>query len=135
MGKRIFSVLYWDNDMNIARVYEMDDKNFPDFISLVNEVNREISTPDDIVDFLKEKAVLLEKPVISTDVGDISSIIKHNVNGIIVKPGNIEQLTDAIIRILDESTYNQFISGVKKEKTIILSDRTDFQILEKVIDN
>jgi glycosyltransferase involved in cell wall biosynthesis len=41
------------------------------------------------------------KPVITTAVGDMANYMKHEQTSIIVEPGNVDQITDAMIRIID----------------------------------
>lgn len=50
------------------------------------------------------EAMVLEKPVVATNVGGIPEIVKDGVNGFLVPPENSHQLAGAIIRLLrDES--------------------------------
>ena len=143
--KVVMTGLFIENDRELILDFMAENKlnkyiTLPGFVPDLNKYILDskvvvLPTYRDYFPLLLLEAVILEKPVISTDVGDISSIIAHNINGIIVAPGNIQQLTDAIIRIFDESTYNQFIIGAKKKKAKILSDRGDFQKLEQIIDN
>lgn len=39
-------------------------------------------------------------PVVATNVGDNPTMVKNGVNGYLVEPGNTQQLTDAILKIL-----------------------------------
>lgn len=39
-------------------------------------------------------------PIISTNVGSIEDAVKDDYNGIIINPGNIDMLTDSIIRLI-----------------------------------
>ncbi len=55
------------------------------------------------VSILEAMSCLL--PVISTDAGGIPEIVKDGYNGIIVKPGDIEAIKDAVIKLVsDEET-------------------------------
>jgi D-inositol-3-phosphate glycosyltransferase len=45
------------------------------------------------------------KPVIASNTGGLASIIDHEINGLLVDPGNVEQLTDALNSLL-ENSYN-----------------------------
>ncbi len=132
-----------DKELILNFVTENKLDNYVTFAGFVPDLTKYIldskvvvlPTYRDYFPLLLMEAVALEKPVISTNVGDICSIITHNFNGIIVEPGNVQQLTDAIIHILDEATYCQFITNTKKTKATLLLDQTDFKKLEQVIDN
>lgn len=80
------------------------------------------------------EALLLERPIIATKVGDIPNIVIHNKNGFLVEPGNILQLSEAIGQILDEKQYARFKGNVKEVKAQILSQSDDYQILRYLID-
>lgn len=48
------------------------------------------------------------RPVIATDTGGVSSAVRHHENGLIVRPGDIDSLADAMIELLsDPSTARQ----------------------------
>lgn len=42
-------------------------------------------------------------PVISTNVGGIPEIVKNNINGFLIEPGNIEQLNSTILHFVNKS--------------------------------
>jgi len=46
------------------------------------------------------EAMACETPVIASRVGGTPEIIKDDINGVLVEPKNVEQLADAIVRIL-----------------------------------
>ncbi|MDA8338472.1 MAG: glycosyltransferase, partial [Nitrospiraceae bacterium] len=46
------------------------------------------------------EAMSMEKPVVGTNVGGVSEVIKDGVNGYLVEPNNPHELADAIIKIL-----------------------------------
>lgn len=93
-----------------------------------------LPTYRDYFPLLLLEAVILEKPVICTNVGDFSSIITHNKNGIFIDPGDVRQLTDAILAILDQENYGRFLAGAKQQKTELLLDISDYKNLEQAID-
>ena len=80
------------------------------------------------------EALLLERPVIATKVGDIPNMVIHNNNGFLIEPGNIGQLTEAIDRILDEKEYERLKAGTRLMKLDLLSQSDDYQILRQVIE-
>jgi len=47
------------------------------------------------------EAMSFSKPVISCPVGGIPEIVKNNENGILVEPGNLEELKNAILTFID----------------------------------
>ena len=48
-------------------------------------------------------------PVVATDVGGISKVIEHGINGLIVRPRNPEELAEAVIKLLtDEKLRKEF---------------------------
>lgn len=93
-----------------------------------------LPTYRDYFPLLLMEAVTLEKPVICTGVGDIRSIIADNKNGIVINPGNVEQLKDAILTILDDNNYDRFLAGAKQHKRELLFDTiNDYEKLEQAI--
>lgn len=80
------------------------------------------------------EALLLERPVIATKVGDIPNLVIDNETGLLIEPGDIRQLTNAIFRILDEREYNRLKAGIRVMKHEILSHTDDYQILKQAID-
>ncbi|WP_242038793.1 glycosyltransferase family 4 protein [Anabaena lutea] len=51
------------------------------------------------------EAMAWELPVIVTPVGGISEIVIHGENGLIVKPGNIEQLSNGINSLIENENF------------------------------
>ena len=51
------------------------------------------------------------KPVIGTNVGGISDAIKNNVNGILVKPNDMNATAEAIIRLFSNKILYQKLSS------------------------
>jgi len=47
------------------------------------------------------EAMAAEVPVIATNVGDVADIVIHGKTGLIVQPGNVQQLTNSILEILE----------------------------------
>ena len=79
------------------------------------------------------EAIMLERPVICTDVGDIRSVVTHDKNGILFRPGDVEKLTEAITTVLDPERYNQFVKGAIERKAELLSGGSDYEKLDKII--
>jgi len=56
--------------------------------------------------------VLLEslatgKPVIATNVGGISEVVKDGVNGFLVKPRHAEEITDALLKLKNDGALRE----------------------------
>ncbi|HPF44449.1 MAG TPA: glycosyltransferase family 4 protein [Syntrophomonadaceae bacterium] len=60
------------------------------------------------------EAMATNTPVIVSDVGGLSEIVQDGVNGIKVKPGSIDELADAIIKVL---TDENLAARLKKNGT------------------
>lgn len=76
-------------------------------------------------------------PVIGTNAGGIPDIIDHNSNGLLVTPGNPQQLADAIMHIAqDEELRQEFIAqGQEKLKLFDISYTANqyVDVYEKVL--
>lgn len=78
------------------------------------------------------EALASRKPVISTNVGAIAQVIEHEVNGLFVEPGNIEQLADAIKTLLDNKYQSVTLAQRGYEKvSMYFSSKT---MADKYID-
>jgi len=55
------------------------------------------------------EAMVAEVPVITTPVGDVTDIIRHGETGILVEPGNIKALAEAILTILQDKNLKRKI--------------------------
>ncbi len=55
------------------------------------------------------RGMLLKRPIITTDIGAMPSIINNGIHGFLVKPGDTQQLSDAIKKLyLDNRMCRQF---------------------------
>ncbi|RCK74558.1 MAG: Glycosyl transferase, group 1 [Ignavibacteriae bacterium] len=57
-----------------------------------------------------------DKPVIVTDVGGLSEVVKNNLTGYVVQPENPENLASAIMKFYNENKEPVFTENVIKEK-------------------
>ena len=57
-----------------------------------------------------------DKPVITTDVGGLKECVFNNKTGFLVKPKDINTLSQAIIKFYSEKKEKEFIQNIKKEK-------------------
>lgn len=56
-------------------------------------------------------------PVVATNIGNISEIIKNNVDGILVSPDDISAITLACTRLSSDITFRQFIVTSARKKS------------------
>ncbi len=66
------------------------------------------------------------KPVIVSKLKAISKIVKHNVNGVIINPENIEELSDAIISL---ASNPQLSSNLGNNGRILVEKNFDWDVL------
>lgn len=111
--------------------YNIDTKNNPNIIV----INRYIDDTEVALLFRKSIMVVLpyldasqsgiipiayafKKPVIATDVGSISEVVKDNVTGLIIPPADAGSLAEAILKLLnnDELRKNMGENAYKKMK-------------------
>ena len=76
------------------------------------------------------EAMSWQIPVISTNVGGIPELIRDGVDGLIVKPGNIDQIEEALMKLIDSKAERVRLG--KNSKSRIESDFSDKVILPKL---
>ncbi|MEM1604677.1 MAG: glycosyltransferase family 4 protein [Fervidicoccaceae archaeon] len=70
-------------------------------------------------------------PVVTTPVGDITDIVRHGETGILVKPGNIKMLAEAILTILqDKSLRKEIVSNALNTVR-----NYDWKVIANIFDN
>jgi len=73
-----------------------------DIYSLLNQFNLFCLTSDhEGMPNVILEAMAAGKPVISTDVGDVAEVIHDGVNGILVRPGDVDGFVDALERLIE----------------------------------
>jgi len=65
--------------------------------------------------FLME-AMALSKPIVATRVGDVSSLVEDGGTGLLVTPGSREELSGAIVRLLEDETFRSEMGRRGREK-------------------
>lgn len=58
------------------------------------------------------------KPIIASNLGQISGILKHEETALLVEPGNINQLTKEILRLMDDEKLAERLGGKAREEVI-----------------
>jgi glycosyltransferase involved in cell wall biosynthesis len=56
------------------------------------------------------------KPVVATRIGGIPETVDDGVSGLIVEPGNVEQLADAIVRLAQDARLCKQFGDAGREK-------------------
>jgi glycosyltransferase involved in cell wall biosynthesis len=82
----------------------------------------EIAVPNKLFDYL-----VLGKPVIVTSLAGMSSIIRDGVNGLIVKPDSVEELSNGILRLADNPGLLKSLSA----GALRLGEKCKFASLEQ----
>lgn len=62
------------------------------------------------------EAMSLGLPVITTPVGAVEDAVTHNVHGLLVEPGNIDQLTNALTELASNDTKRSILGVAAKTK-------------------
>jgi len=72
------------------------------------------------------EAMAAGKPVIATNVGGIPEIVNHEVNGLLVEPHDVKELSNAIIRLLSNDKERQRMGKNARKK---VEERYDWRKL------
>ncbi|MFH1577696.1 MAG: glycosyltransferase [Candidatus Omnitrophota bacterium] len=75
-------------------------------------------------------------PVIATRVGGVVDIIDHNLTGILVSPGDVEGLSQAIIKIMKDNSLAGYLAGnayqkVKEKFTLELMAKNTLDVYQQ----
>jgi len=62
------------------------------------------------------EAMACTKPVVATRVGGIPELVRDGVDGILVEPGDLQQLTAAVVRLLSSSELRQRMGAAGRER-------------------
>lgn len=58
--------------------------------------------------------LMYDLPIIATMIGEMNDVCRNNVNGLLVKPGNVKDLTAAIIRLAADDAFRKKASYESK---------------------
>ena len=77
------------------------------------------------------EAISYGLPVIATDVGDMAAAVRDGENGYLIRPGDVEAIADAILKVSNKNQYDRF-SKFSKELAITKFNEEGFfeQILK-----
>ena len=64
------------------------------------------------------EAMAWGKPVVSTRVGDVDSLVQDGVTGILVSPGSVDELSGAIVRLLTDPEAARDMGRRGREKVV-----------------
>jgi glycosyltransferase involved in cell wall biosynthesis len=73
------------------------------------------------------EAIASDLPVVASRVGGIPEVLEHGVTGLLVSPGNVDELRDAILAVLDSPEEAASRCRAAAERV-----RTEFDILQMV---
>lgn len=59
------------------------------------------------------------KCVVGSAVGGVPEMIEHDVDGILVPPGNAQVLADSLIRVLQDPSVNHALGGQARQKILV----------------
>ena len=79
------------------------------------------------------EAMAMGKPVVASAVGGLCEIIEDGVSGLLVEPGNVEQLVDRLSRLLgDTELRSQFERAARNRVEELFSEAQMFRRYERV---
>ena len=64
------------------------------------------------------------KPVIASRVGGIPELVSNNKNGILVSPGNVEQMVEALLRLLENPSLRNRMGDMGRK---IVEEKFDWK--------
>jgi len=62
------------------------------------------------------EAMAMGKPVVASRVGGIPDLVEHGVNGYLVRPGSVDELKDALLRILNNPPLARKMGQAGRQK-------------------
>ncbi len=77
------------------------------------------------------EAMAMEKPVVASRVGGIPDLVEHGINGLLVRPGNVQELAGALKKILNDEGLARKM-GIRGRKRI--KEKFDADVMAKSIE-
>lgn len=128
-GKQIKFLIAGDGELRQFAeklVIDLGIENYYEFLGWVNnEEKQELLKNTDIfilpsynegLPMSILEAISYGIPVIATNVGSINEAVFHNENGLLIEPGNIEQLSNSVLSIISDFDQNFEIMGSKSRE-------------------
>jgi glycosyltransferase involved in cell wall biosynthesis len=56
-------------------------------------------------------------PIVASDIGGLSEVVRHEKDGLLVRPGDVSAIADAIIRLLSDRPFYESIQTAAKQRT------------------
>jgi glycosyltransferase involved in cell wall biosynthesis len=91
-----------------------------------------LPTHRDYFPMLLMEAIAFGRPMVSTRVGEIHTLVRDGVNGLLVAPGDTQALADAIQHILNKRNYPAFLRGARLVRRELQSISGDFARLREI---
>lgn len=64
------------------------------------------------------QAMASEKPVIVSDIGSIPTVIKNDENGVLVPPGNSEEIAKSVVDLISRSDFRERIGKMARKRVV-----------------
>jgi glycosyltransferase involved in cell wall biosynthesis len=81
------------------------------------------------------EAMALETPVVATDVGGTSELVRHGIDGLIVPPGHPEAVADAVEQLLSDSEgTSRMVESARRRVEGELSFAARMETVERIYD-
>ena len=81
--------------------------------------------------FVLLEAMACGKPVIASQIGGNTSVVRDKENGLLVQPGNVDELADGISLLLDNEELARGLSS--SARTTVLDDFNIDQMVDKTL--
>jgi glycosyltransferase involved in cell wall biosynthesis len=89
--------------------------------------------PEPFGRFIQE-SIATQTPLIATKVGGIPEGVKPKVTGLLIDPGDVEQLTESILQLFqDKALYKQIFNNLSEAKKVYSSDKLGAQRLNYMV--
>jgi len=90
--------------------YRSDMQNIYNSVDLVVQSSSTEGMPNVILESL-----LMEVPVVATDVGGTAEVMQHETSGILIEPGDLQQLVAGISSFIENPQYHQQLAAAGRK--------------------